>query len=65
MILYETIFSNRQPIGRVFSKANTGLFAFTPAKGASPIADRERCDVDELKRTIYEYCKDEGLRGEP
>jgi hypothetical protein len=54
MILTETIFQNRQPIGRIFSDTNTGLFAFSPTSGHSPLPDREWRDVDELKRAIFE-----------
>ena len=54
MIISESIFKDRVPIGRIFSDTQTGLFAFSPTKGQSLLPDREWRDVDELKRAIYE-----------
>jgi hypothetical protein len=54
VIISQTIFQNRQPIGRIFSDTSSGLFSFVPTKGASRLPDQRWADVDELKKAIHD-----------
>ena len=54
MILSETIFINRQPVGVVRHDSNTGQVKFAPIKGTSPLPEKQWRDVDELKQALFQ-----------
>ncbi len=62
MILRETIYFNRQPIGMIRMDSKSGEIDFSPLKGKSPLSDQSWDSVDELKLAVikaYSY-KEEG-----
>ena len=59
MILSETIFIDRQPVGVVCQDSHTGDVKFAPIKGTSPLPEKQWRDVDELKQALYRAYADE------
>ena len=49
MILSETIFIDRQPVGIVRMNSNTGQFDFSPREGISLLSKKRWSDIDKLK----------------
>jgi hypothetical protein len=63
MILSETIFIDRQPVGVVSHDSHTGQVKFSPIQGKSPLPDKRWRDVDELKQALFRaYRKNESPR---
>lgn len=65
MIVSETIFVNRQPVGMVRQDSNSGQIDFSPLNGKSLLPQKRWRDMDELKRAIfaaYSYNEDGPLR---
>ena len=64
MILAETIYVNRQPVGMIRQDSLSGQIGFSPFEGKSSLPQRRWKDVDELKRavaaTYSQSAKDEG-----
>jgi hypothetical protein len=54
MILSETIYIDRQPVGLVCHDSNTGQVKFSPIQGTSPLPDKRWRDVDELKQALFQ-----------
>ena len=58
MILAETIYVDRQPIGMVREDSNTGQLDFSPHEGKSLLPQRQWRDIDELKAAVIKaYAK--------
>jgi hypothetical protein len=53
MILSETIFIDRQPVGVVLHDSHTGQVKFSPIQGKSPLPDKRWRNVDELKQALF------------
>ena len=65
MILAETIFVDRQPVGIVRQDSNTQQIDFSPLKGKSLVTDRSWESIDDLKLAVfaaYSHNKDGPLR---
>jgi hypothetical protein len=63
MILSETIYIDRQPVGVVRHDSHSGQVKFSPIQGKSPLPDKRWRDVDELKRALFlAYRKNESPR---
>ena len=52
MILSETIFIDRQPVGVACHDSLTGQVKFSPIQGKSPLPKKQWRDVDELKQAL-------------
>jgi len=59
MILSETIFIERQPVGVVHHDSYTGQVKFSPTQGTSPLPDKRWRDVDKLKQALFRAYADE------
>lgn len=64
MILAETIFVDRRPVGMLRQDSNSGQIGFSPLKGESPLPDRTWDSMDQLKLAVTaaysETTKEEG-----
>lgn len=59
MILSETIFIDRQPVGVVRHDSHTGQVKFSPIQGKSPLLEKRWRSVDELKQAVFRIYADE------
>ena len=53
MILSETIFIDRQPVGVVRHDSHTGQVKFSTIQGKSPLPEKRWRSVDELKQALF------------
>ena len=60
MILAETLYIDRQPIGIVRQDSHSGQIVFSPLEGKSPLPQRRWRSVDELKRAVIRAYQNEG-----
>lgn len=63
MILSETLYIDRQPVGMIRQNSNTGQISFSPTDKKSLIQARNWSSIDELKAAVsaaYSH-KEEGL----
>jgi hypothetical protein len=59
MILTETIFVNKKPVGVVRHCTQSNQFAFSPINGPSLIPAREWPNIDELKQAVFQVYKND------
>jgi hypothetical protein len=52
MILNETMYVNRQPVGVVRRDSNSKQIAFSPISGKSLLPVKEWASIDELKKAV-------------
>jgi hypothetical protein len=60
MILTETIYVNKKPVGVVRHCSNSNQFAFSPINGRSRVPEREWPSIDELKQAVIAAYSERG-----
>ncbi len=63
MILSETIFIERRPVGVVRQDSKTGQVIFSLIQGKSPLPEKRWRNVDELKQALFRAYKKMNAHG--